>query len=124
MAVRILPVVKTIIPINKVILLPIRSPNLPNTGANAAVDIAIVSAGQGDIDASRSAEGTCLRAVRSMGHRDSLFEDFLRLIAGQGRCEGEIVFRAVDGQASGLACRGVDGVTRPRGHKLNLRRNT
>ena len=44
MAVRILPVVKTIIPINKVILLPIRSPNLPNTGANAAVDIAIASA--------------------------------------------------------------------------------
>ena len=44
MAVKILPVVKTIIPINKVILLPIRSPNLPNTGANAAVDIAIASA--------------------------------------------------------------------------------
>ena len=43
-AVRMLPIVKINIPTNKVILLPIRSPNLPRTGAKAAVDIAIASA--------------------------------------------------------------------------------
>lgn len=43
-ALRTLPIIKTIMPINKVIFLPIISPNLPRIGANAAVDIAIASA--------------------------------------------------------------------------------
>ena len=43
-AVRTLPNVNTAMPISKVIFLPIRSPNLPRTGAKAAVDIAIASA--------------------------------------------------------------------------------
>ena len=43
-AVRILPSIKTAMPINRDTLRPIISPNLPRTGAKAAVDIAIASA--------------------------------------------------------------------------------
>ena len=43
-AVIILPSIKTAMPINRDTLRPIISPNLPRTGAKAAVDIAIASA--------------------------------------------------------------------------------
>ena len=67
-----------------------------------------------DIDTSRCAECAGLCAVRSMGNRDRLFEDFFRLTATQCRCKSETVFRPVDGQAAGFACAGIDGVTRSR----------
>ena len=64
--------------------------------------------------------GTCLGAVRSMGNCHRLGVQCFCLIARQCSSEAEGVFCAIDGQASRLACRGIDGVGRSCGHKLHL----